>query len=212
MEHLKGSSLDVIMHDPDMRFKEEHVVDLALQLPTGLDELHKLNVFHRDIKPANIVLCPDGPKIIDLGAAAVQDVRDREVNQSLVTQGTVINIAGTHGFMAPEAYRSRHDVGSHSDIFAHMYPPPHMTLMYPPPHMTHFDIFALAVTLYYLVSRRMPFHADNELEWMFAVAGNMEEQAPMLSDVCPDVSAGFSHIIAKGLQKKIPQRYSNAAD
>jgi serine/threonine protein kinase len=91
--------------------------------------------------------------------------------------------------MTPEDYLSRQDVGPHSDIFA------------------------IVVTLYYyLVSRRMPFHADNELEWMFTVAGNMEEQAPWLSDVCPDVSAGFSDIIAKGLQKKIPQRYANAAD
>ncbi len=40
----------------------------------------------------------------------------------------------------------------------------------------------------------------------------MEEQAPRLSDICPDVSAGFSDIIAKGLQKKIPQRYANAED
>ena len=100
----------------------------------------------------------------------------------------MINFAGTHGFMAPEAYRNRQDVGPHSDIFA------------------------LAVTLYYLVSRRMPFHADDDYGWIFAVAGNMEEQAQRLSDVCPDVSAGFSDIIAKGLQKKIPQRYGNAAE
>jgi hypothetical protein len=40
----------------------------------------------------------------------------------------------------------------------------------------------------------------------------MEEQAQRLSDVCPDVSAGFSDIIAMGLQKKILQRYGNAAD
>ena len=86
--------------------------------------------------------------------------------------------------MAREAYRNRHlirqDVGPHSDIFA------------------------LAVTVYYLVSRRMPFHADNEFGWIIAVAGNTEEQAPRLSDMCPDVSAGFSDIIAKGLQKMIP--------
>jgi len=48
--------------------------------------------------------------------------------------------------------------------------------------------------------------------WRSRRTGNMEEQAPWLSDVCPDVSAGFSDIIAKGLQKKIPQRYANAAD
>ena len=121
------------------------MVGLALQLLTGLDELHNSHVIHRDIKPANIVLCLNGPKIVDLGAAAVQDVRADEMNQSLVTQGTVLNFAGTHGFMAPEAYRNRQDVGPHSDIFA------------------------LSVTLYYLVSRRMPFHADDEFGWMFAV-------------------------------------------
>jgi len=33
MEHLEGSSLDVIMHEPDMCFKEEHVV--GLQQLTG---------------------------------------------------------------------------------------------------------------------------------------------------------------------------------
>lgn len=41
MEHLEGSSLDVTMHDPGMRCHEEKVVGLALQLLTGLDELHK---------------------------------------------------------------------------------------------------------------------------------------------------------------------------
>jgi poly [ADP-ribose] polymerase 10/14/15 len=47
---------------------------------------------------------------------------------------------------------------------------------------------------------------------MFAVAGNMEEQAPRLVDVCPDVSPGLSDIIAKGLHKKISERYSSALD
>jgi serine/threonine protein kinase len=188
MEHLEGSSLDIIMRDPDMRFQEEHVVSLALQLLTGLAELHKCQVIHRDIKPANIVLGANGPSIIDLGAAAVLDLRDAEVNQSLVTQGTVLNFAGTHGFMPPEAYRDRENIGRHSDIFA------------------------LAATLYFLLSGRMPFQAQDEFGWMFAVAGNMEEQAPRLTEVCSGVSSGLSDVIAKGLHKKIANRYSDCAD
>ena len=188
MEHLEGSSLDVIMRDPDMRFTEEHVVGLALQLLTGLAELHKVHVIHRDIKPANIVLGANGPRIIDLGAAAVLDVRDAEVNQSLVTKGTVLNFAGTHGFMPPEAYRDREQLGPHSDIFA------------------------LAATLYFLLSGQMPFQAKDEFGWMFAVAGNMEEQAPRLTEVCSGISSGLSDIIAQGLQKKIPERYADTLD
>jgi hypothetical protein len=58
----------------------------------------------------------------------------------------------------------------------------------------------------------LPFHTDNEFGWIFAVAGNMDQQSPSFSDVRPGVSAGFSEITAKGLQKMIPQRYTNAAD
>ena len=110
------------------------------------------------------------------------------MGQSLATQGTVLNFAGTHGFMPPEAYRDPTQVGPHSDLFA------------------------LAATVFYLLSRQMPFQAANEFGWMFAVAGNMEEQAPRLVDVCPGVSPGLSDIIAKGLHKKISDRYSSAME
>ena len=188
MEHLDGSSLDVIMQDGDLVFTEEGTVRLALQMLTALDDLHKMGVVHRDVKPQNIVECADSYKLIDVGAAAVVDVRAEEVGQSLATQGTVLNFAGTHGFMPPEAYRDPTQVGPHSDLFA------------------------LAATVFYLLSRQMPFQAENEWGWMFAVAGNMEEQAPRLVDLCPGVSPGLSDIIAKGLHKKISDRYSSAME
>jgi len=100
----------------------------------------------------------------------------------------VLNFAGTHGFMPPEAYRDPTQVGPHSDLFA------------------------LAATVFYLLSRQMPFQAENEFGWMFAVAGNMEEQAPRLVDVCQGVSSGLSDIIAKGLHKKISERYTSAME
>jgi len=188
MEHLDGSSLDVTMQDGDIAFTEEGTVRLALQMLTALNGLHKMGVVHRDVKPQNIVECADSYKLIDVGAAAVVEVRAEEVGQSLVTQGTVLNFAGTHGFMPPEAYRDPTQVGPHSDLFA------------------------LAATVFYLLSRQMPFQAENEFGWMFAVAGNMEEQAPRLADVCPGVSSGLSDIIAKGLHKKISERYTSAME
>jgi len=166
MEHLEGRSLDVIIRDQDMSFTEEDIVRLALHMLSALEDLHRQNIIHRDVKPANIVLCGGDYKLVDLGAAAVIAVREEEVNQSLVTQGTVLNVAGTHGFMPPEAYRDRENVGPCSDVYA------------------------LSATLYLLISGQMPFRENNEFEWIIAVAENMEEQAPRLHTVCPRVSTG----------------------
>jgi hypothetical protein len=172
MEHLEGRSLDVIIRDPDMSFTEEDIVRLALHMLSALEDLHRQNIIHRDVKPSNIVLCGGDYKLVDLGAAAVMAVLEEEVNQSLVTHGTMLNVAGTHGFMPPEAYRDRKNVGPCSDVYA------------------------LSATLYLLISRQMPFQANHEFDWIIAVAGNMEEQAPRLNTVCtehglPGVSSGL---------------------
>jgi len=90
--------------------------------------------------------------------------------------------------MPPEAYRDREQLGPHSDLFA------------------------LAATLYFLLSGRMPFQAKDEFGWMFVVAGDLEQQAPRLTEVCSGISSGLSDIVAQGLQKKIPERYAEALD
>jgi serine/threonine protein kinase len=193
MEHLEGRSLDVITSDPDTSFKEEDIVRLALQMLSALDTLHKQNVIHRDVKPANIVDDGDVFKLIDLGAASVVAAQEQELNQSLVTQSTLVHLVGTHGFMSPEAYREPDKVGPSSDIYS------------------------LCATLYLLISRHTPFHATTDLQWLFTVAGNMEEEAPRLNTVCAEhgltgVSSGLEDIIAKGLHKKIPDRYKDATE
>lgn len=105
MEHLEGSSLDIIMQDPNMSFGEDSLIRLSLQILSALHALHEKNLVHRDVKPANIVKLRgiDIFKLIDLGVAAVVAMRDEEIAQSLLTQGTVLNFAGTHGFMPPES-------------------------------------------------------------------------------------------------------------
>ena len=193
MEHLEGRSLDVIISDPDTSFKEEDIVRLVFQMLLALETLHKQNVIHRDIKPANIVDDGSVYKLIDLGAASIVAAQEEELNQSLVTHSTLRHLVGTHGFMPPEAYREPDKVGPSSDIYA------------------------LCATLYLLISGHMPFHAKTDNQWPFAVAGNMEEQAPRLNTVCtehglPGVSPGLEDIIAKGLYKKIPDRYKDATE
>lgn len=55
----------------------------------GLEAIHQTNIIHRDLKVENIVLSNfDTPKIVDFGFA-------REI-------GSVMGIAGTLNYMAPE--------------------------------------------------------------------------------------------------------------
>ena len=190
MEHLEGSSLDVVMQDPDVSFGEDSLIRLSLQILSALHALHEKNLVHRDVKPANIVKLSgiDVFKLIDLGVAAVVAMRDEEVAQSLITQGTVLSFAGTHGFMPPEAYRDRDKVGAHSDVWS------------------------FAATMFFIASRTMPFQAHDEFQWMFVIAGDLSAQAPKLNDVCPLISPRFSEIVAKGLHKQIDHRYSDAME
>lgn len=190
MEYLDGSSLDVVMQDPHFTFDENSVVRLAQQILSALHTLHQSKVIHRDIKPSNIVKVngTDQFKLVDVGSAAVVDVRNEEVSHSLKSQRTSLNMAGTHAYIPPEGYRERHKVGPASDVWA------------------------LSATLYYLLSGKLPFHAQDEAGWILAVAGNMEEQAPKLIDLCPTVSPRLSEIIARGLQKKIEDRYADAME
>jgi serine/threonine protein kinase len=117
MENLEGRSLDVIMRDPDMSFTEEDIWRLALHMLSVLEDLHRQNIIHRDVgthrdvKPSNIVLCGADYKLVDLGTGEVIAACEEDVNQSLVTHDTVLNVAGTHGFMPPEAYRDPENVG-----------------------------------------------------------------------------------------------------
>ena len=80
-----------------MSFGEESLIRLSLQILSALHALHEKNLIHRDVKPANIVKLSgiDVYKLIDLGVAAVVAMRDEEVNQSLITQGTVLGFPDT---------------------------------------------------------------------------------------------------------------------
>lgn len=51
--------------------KPDHILDLCLQVLSGVVELHKLKIAHQDIKPDNFVLDQSGTivKLIDFDSA-----------------------------------------------------------------------------------------------------------------------------------------------
>jgi len=110
---------------------------IAIQLSDVLGAVHDNDVVHRDLKPDNIILLnkngdPDFVKLLDFGIAKLRESHDRP-DSRLTAAGVVL---GTPGYMAPE-----YVLGNEVDH--------------------RFDIYALGVVLYQMLTARMPFEAES---------------------------------------------------
>jgi len=65
MEYIDGMDLEKYLKKVPP-FTEEEAKDLLLQISSGIEKIHAINVLHRDIKPSNIMRTKDGVyKLID---------------------------------------------------------------------------------------------------------------------------------------------------
>jgi sugar lactone lactonase YvrE/predicted Ser/Thr protein kinase len=70
MEYVDGKNLSQLMQETALTLKE--VVDIIVQILTGLQYAHEKNIIHRDLKPGNILLTSDRKvKITDFGTATL---------------------------------------------------------------------------------------------------------------------------------------------
>jgi eukaryotic-like serine/threonine-protein kinase len=107
MEYVEGSSLRQYF-ERSVRFEEQDVVSIMVQLLDALQYAHDERVWHRDIKPANIIIMNNGRiKVADFGIARLES--------STLTQ--VGALMGTPGFIAPEQYLGA-EIDHRVDIFA----------------------------------------------------------------------------------------------
>lgn len=86
----------------------EQARGIGVKLARGAAALHRAGIIHRDIKPDNVILESNGGlKLIDLGTARIEAIKETESN----------DIPGTYAYMAPEM--SRGEAGNPStDIYA----------------------------------------------------------------------------------------------
>ena len=54
-EYIEGKSLRALM-DENTVFTKKQIINIAKQIVSAMEELHKFNIIHRDIKPDNIIL------------------------------------------------------------------------------------------------------------------------------------------------------------
>ncbi len=107
MEHVEGRSLKAIISDDTLSIDD--IVNIALQIASGLDAAHKKGVVHRDIKSDNIMVTTDGVvKIMDFGLAKLRGA------SRLTEAGTTV---GTLSYMSPEQIQGK-KLDHRSDIFS----------------------------------------------------------------------------------------------
>ena len=73
------------------RLPARDCLQLALDLTSALEHLHKHQLLHRDLKPANIIFVNGQPKLADIGLVTTMTADARDATR-----------IGTSGFLAPE--------------------------------------------------------------------------------------------------------------
>jgi PAS domain S-box-containing protein len=158
----------------------ERFLRLAVALSAALGRLHQRGLVHKDVKPTNFIVNSATGQVWLTGFGIASRIpRER---QSLQPPEF---IAGTLPYMAPEQTgRMNRSIDSRSDLYA------------------------LGVTLYEMLTGRLPFTASDAMEWVHC---HIARQPVPPGERRTDVPAPVSAIILKLLAKTAEERYQTAA-
>uniref|UniRef100_UPI0035687ED3 protein kinase domain-containing protein n=1 Tax=Stieleria sp. TaxID=2795976 RepID=UPI0035687ED3 len=151
-------------------------VDLILQILDGLEAASEVGVLHRDVKPANCFLTSDGT--VKVGDFGLSISSELRTEMDLTQSGVIL---GTPLFASPEQLR-----GDELDVRS--------------------DLYSVGVTLFNLLTGRLPFQADQMVRLLAIV---LEQPAPAPSSLRDDIPKGLDRIVCKCLEKKPEDRYSS---
>lgn len=112
MEYVPGKTLADRLSGQALPEKE--IIELAVQITSGLEEAHDRGIVHRDLKPANIAVSAKGyAKILDFGLAQLLP-RVEEGTTEVISDSQAA--AGTLPYMPPEQLKGER-VDERADIY-----------------------------------------------------------------------------------------------
>jgi len=154
-------------------------VDAILQIIEGLEAAQAVGVLHRDVKPSNCFIETGGT--VKVGDFGLSISTKVRGETDLTITGSFL---GTPAFSSPEQLR-----GDELDVRA--------------------DIYAVGVTLYYLLTGKTPFRADNLVRFVATV---LESRAESPAALRPDLPKGLCAVVLRCLEKQPAQRFRNYAE
>ena len=178
MEMLDGPDLETLVDD--LPLPEDVAVAYIRQACVGLAAAHALGIVHRDIKPANLMLSRSrsGEQVIKVVDFGIATAAQNDIDGELTGAYTVL---GSVTYMSPEQLRSSHELDHRSDIWS------------------------LGVTLYELISQRVPFPGDT---WAAVACAIATEPHDPLVEADPRIAA----IVDRCLAKDPADRFENVGE
>jgi predicted ATPase/class 3 adenylate cyclase len=153
---------------------------IARQVAETLGRIHARDIVHKDVKPANILIDPRtlSVQLTDFGIAAA---RARETASS----GAPENLEGTLHYIAPEQTgRMNRSIDGRADLYA------------------------LGVTFYEMLTRRLPFEVEDQAE---LVHRHLTAVPQPPRDLDPNIPGPLSGLVMKLLAKDPEDRYQSGS-
>ncbi|RZK13299.1 MAG: serine/threonine protein kinase, partial [Flavobacterium sp.] len=180
MELIDGFPLSRILKTQGQPFSLETTLKISEEICDALIYTHKNKVIHRDIKPENIIYTAKGvSKLSDFGIAKF--IGDE--NLQVVEQPG--SIKGTILYISPEQLQSPESVDGRSDMYS------------------------FAVSLYELLTGRLPFEGESPREVIMKI---LTEEPIHPSKINKDLIPHIDHVLLKALSKEPSKRYDNIAE
>jgi len=178
MEDFGATSLDKLLNQAG--FSIEQVLNIAIAVIEGLDEIHGASIIHKNINPSNIVMNPDNGqvKIIDFGIAS-SFINNKE---SILQNFNIVE--GTLSYIPPE------QTGRIDRAIDH-----------------RADFYSFGATIYELLAHKPPFNATDHMDLIHC---HLAKEPVPLSSLLSDIPEMISKIVMKLMSKDAKERYASA--
>lgn len=151
---------------------------IARQILVSLDAAHRVGIVHRDVKPKNVMVVA----VAGLEMVKVFDFGIASNDRAAIKLTQPGSAFGTPGYISPEMAR-----GDRVDARA--------------------DLYAVGVTLFEMVTGRLPFRSDDEIA---LIRAHLHETPPSPRSIDPSLPPALDALIMRALRKPPAERFANA--